>query len=537
MECGSYSMTVSPKKKKPVYAALSVTHRAIELAVFSPKTMTIEQSFSVPMPEGLLDPELDTVQDTLVLKGLISQVLNAVKPKPSLVHLSLPGTLVRMVEMPKMDPSSLYVSLSSEAERYKTFDNTEAAVDFVMIDNPHLPSNMQQLVLGAVRSDTLSVYLKIMKELKVKVHTIGLEPLNVLRGMAGTGVLDSLVQQVGTDAHWGMILADPSRIRFSLWQCDKLLEFRELSMDTRNFANAANDPIVVEDLLEEIRRTTKTLQPVLWMTHNIPASLEEALSRHLGCPVRMAPVGNAIGLGQPLSLAAIGTAMSSVVPFPFDMDLAEGLGRSGGASLGPGIPVSDSGGSGEGESPAWLLPAGIGSLALGGVSSAILWLMAAMTGAQVPDLQNQVDSVKVRVAGLQSRQAELKRKAELDQSLIETIEKAKIRNYVYVSLTEDLRKKTPTEVWIQSLKVNDGMELAGKALNHKAVINFAKSFDETPYTKAVLIDSIVEGKMGGSLVYDFKISGGVNLDKSLLPKPENAEGQPSSESETTKPGA
>lgn len=528
-------MTVSPKKKKPVYAALSISHRAVEFAVFSPKNLAIEYANSIALPDGLLDPELDTIRDAGVLKDLIAQVLRDAKPRPAVVHLSLPGTLVRMVEMPKMEPSGLYVSLSSEAERYKTFDNTEASVDFVVVDNPRLPPNMQQLVLGAVRSDALSAYLKIMKELKIKVHSIGLEPLNVLRGMAGTGVLDSLVQQVGTDAQWGMILADPSRIRFSLWQCDKLLEFRELSMDTRNFANAVNDPIVVEDLLEEIRRTTKTMQPVLWMTDNIPPKLEEVLSSHLGCPVRSAPIGNAVAMNHPLSLCAIGAAMTSVVPFPFDMDISEGLNHSGGTVT---SAVAASAGDAGKEVPPWLIPSGIASIALGGVASAIMWMMAMSVAAQVPDLQSKVDGVKVEVSGLESRQRELKRKAELDQSLIQMIEKAKIRNYVYVSLTEDLKKKTPTEVWIQTMLVNDGMELAGKALNHKAVINFAKSFDAAPYTKAVLIDSIVEGKLGGSLVYDFKISGGVNLDKSILPAPEpttGGDGTPSVESE--KPGA
>ncbi len=530
-------MTVNPKKKKPVYAALSVSHRTVELAVFSPKNLAIEQSFSVAIPDGLLDPELDTVHDPNMLKELISQVFRSVKPKPSLIHLSLPGTLLRMVEMPKaLDTASLYVSLSSEAERYKTFDNTEASVDFVVVNNPGLPPNMQQLVLGAVRSDSLTVYLKILKDLRVKIHSIGLEPLNVLRGMAGTGVLDSLVQQVGTEAHWGMILAESARIRFSLWQCDRLLEFRELAMDTRNFAEAVNDPIVVEDLLEEIRRTTKSMQPVLWLTQNIPPQMEEVLASRLDCPVRTAPLGNAVAMSQPLALSTVGASMTSVVPFPFDLDITEGLNKSGGTSVSNDV-AHDVGGS-EGGGPAWLIPAGVASLLLGGIASAGLWAMATAVGAQIPDLQNKVDAAKVEVSGLESRQAELKKKVELDQTLLDMVQKSKIRNQVYVALTSDLKAKTPEEVWIQNLTVNDVFELAGKALNHKSVINFAKSFDAAPYTKAILIDSIMEGKLGGSLIYDFKISGGVNLDKSILPpaagKTPAADG---AQSESAKSGA
>ncbi len=517
MECGSEFMTVSPSKKKPVYAALSITHQAVELVVFSPKNLSIEQSFSIGLPAGVIDPDLDLVADSATLKEALKQLFKSARPKVSEVHLSVPATLLRLVEMPKsLDAAGLYLSLSSEAERYKAFDNTEAVVDFFIVNNSQLPSNMQQLMLGAIRSDVLATYQQCFKEARVKIHSVGLEPLNVLRGMAGTGVLDSLVQQVGTDAHWGMILADPTHVRFSLWQCDQLLEFRELAMDTRNFATGASDTMLVEDLLEEIRRTTKTLQPVLWMTQNIPAPLCDALSGHLECPVRSVPLGTAINMTQPVSLAGIGAAMSSVVPFPFDLNILEGT-RSLSSPTAGSSKMASGGLETSGGGPSWLIPAGLASVVLGGLLSAALWLLAVSVASQVPGVQSKVDGLKVEVSGLQSRQAELKRKAELDQTLIQILQTAKIRNFVYVALADDLKRKTPAQIWIQSLEVKDGLTLTGKALNHKAVIQFAKSFDAAPYTKAVLIDSIMEGTLGPNLVYDFKISGGVNLDKSLLP--------------------
>lgn len=506
-------MTVTPKKKKPVYAGLSITHRAIELAVFSPKNMAIEQSVSVPVPEGLFDNERDVVRDPGMLKELIAQALREIKPKPVILHLSVPGTLLRMVEMPKMDPAGLYVSLSSEAERYRTFDNTEASVDFVMVNNPGLPPNMLQLVLGAVRSDALGLYFKILKELKVKAASLSLEPLNTLRGMAATGVLDGLVQQIGTDSRWGMIFVESCRVRFSLWQCDRLLEFRELAMDTSEFATAAEGSLIVEDMLEEMRRTTKNEQPVLWLTHNMPNAMERTLSNVLGCPVRSAPVGDGVTLPEPLQLSSIGCVMSSVVQFPFELDILEGA-----KSVGMPTHAADTGGESEGDSsvPGWLIPAGVFSFLAGGIATGIIYALAAMAANDVPDRQAKVDTAKVEVSGLQSRQKELKKKAELDKSLMDMVLNAKIRNQVYVALTDDLKEKTPQKVWIQAIKVSDQLEMSGKAISHQSVINFAKSFDNTSYTKAVLIDAIKEGKLDGKIIYDFKISGGVNLDKKLL---------------------
>lgn len=511
-------MAIRPKSKKAVHAGLSITHRAIELAIYSPQNAAIEQSFSIPTPDGLFDPERDEVRDPALLKELIAQVLKAVKPKPVLVHLSIPGTLLRMLEMPRMEPGELYLSLSSEAERYKTFDHTEAVVDFAVIDNPRIPANMMQLVLGAVRRDVLDSYFKILRELKVKPHSVNLETLNTLRGLSGTGVLSSLAQQAGPDACWGMIFAEPARVRFSLWQGENLLEFRELLMNTSEFDQAAPNAPVVEDMLEEIRRTTKNEQPVIWLTHQVPTIMEQILSDVLGCPVRPAPTGNAVAMAQPLQLSTIGCAMTSATPFPLALDILEGLKASGGGtnhgfhgSAMTSDNATDSASSGE-----WLIPAGIAATILGGVITGGLSLMAGMTAGQLPDLQSRLDGAKVEVAGLDSRIQELRKKVELDQTLLSMVDKARIRNQVYVALTRDLQQNIPARLWVQTLKVNDQLEVTGRALSHESVIRFAKSFDASAYTRAVLIDAIQEAKLGGNIVYDFKISGGINLDPSLL---------------------
>lgn len=506
-------MTVTPQKKKPVHVGLSITRRAVELAVFSPKTMAIEESFSTPIPAGVFDVDGDNILDPILLRELIGHAIRSVKPKPLAVHLSLPGSLLRMVEMPKMDPSGLYVSLASEAERYKSFDNTEAIVDFVLSDNPDLPANHQQLVFGAVRSDSLGHYLRILKELRVKPASISLEPLDILRGLAGTGILDGMVQQIGTEAYWGMIFVEPTRIRLSLWQADRLIELRETQIETAEFSTAHDDAIIVEDMLEEMRRTTKNTQPSLWLTHNMPPAMERILSSRLNTPFHVAPLGNAIQMKEQLQLSTLGSALSSVVQFPFDFDLSVGLSKAGGIPMASGADMSA---GGEGSDVNWLVPAGVASIVIFGLITAGLFALSSYTAMQLPDLQKKRDNAKLAVANLETRQRELKKKVELDQTLLELVNKARIRNHVYVALTQDLAEKTPEKVWIHSMKVNDSMELSGKALSHQSVINLARSFDKSNYSKAILINSIKEGRLNGTLVYDFKIGGSVYLNPALL---------------------
>lgn len=513
-------MTISSKKMKPVHAGLSISHHTIELVIFSPKTMSIEQSYALPLPDGLFDPEMDTVRDVAFLKEHIAQLFAMARPRPMLVHLSLPATLLRMVEMPKMEASALYLSLSSEAERYKTFDNTEASVDFVLVPNPALPANVQQLILGAVRSDVLGIYLKILKDLKVKPASVSLEPVNILRGLAASGVLDSLVQQIGPDASWGMILVEAGRVRFSLWHANRIVESRELIMDTSEFKSASFNTLVVEDLLEEMRRTTKNDVPMLWLTSNMPVEMEQVLAERLRTPVRSAPVGNSIAMVNPVSLAGLGVAATSSVMFPFELDILEGVKSTGGVALPAGdsnvkMDVSDGG------TADLFIPIGAMALVLCAITTGILFAMGTISGQGLPDLQSKLDSAKNDVAVLQGREKILKSKANLNQDLQNVLKQAKAKAGVYVALTDELKERTPTDqVWIQSLKMDsqsggNPMEVEGKALNHQSVINFARSFDDVPYTKAVLIDAIKEGKMSGNLVYDFKLSGSINLEPML----------------------
>jgi hypothetical protein len=164
----------------------------------------------------------------------------------------------------------------------------------------------------------------------------------------------------------------------------------------------------------------------------------------------------------------------------------------------------------------WLIPAGAAALVLAVLIVGGLFLMATMAAQQLPELTSKRDSAKMEVSTLEVRQAELKKKVELDQSLLTMVNNAKIRNHVYVALTDDLKHKTPQQLWIQTLTADDKLELVGKGLNHNAVIHFAQSFDAAPYTKAVLIDSIKEERLNGTLIYNFKISGGVSLDPSML---------------------
>ncbi|MBY0402703.1 MAG: pilus assembly protein PilM, partial [Cyanobacteria bacterium] len=310
------------KKKVPqTFLGISISSHKVEVASIQPSRDVettphkIIKSVSYTLADGILSFGGDVVQDPNALGQIISSLVDQVKPKSRVAHLSIPGTLLRFTEMPKMQPKELYLSLSSEAERYKIFDDTEAAVDFSVLDIPGTPANQQKLVFGAVRNDTLNAYKQILKIAKIKIASIDLEPLNVLRGMAGTAVLNSLVQQIGPTAFWGTILVEPERVRLLLWQGSNLVDLREFQMGDPN-------SYVISDLLDEIQRTTKTNQPAIWLTYRMPEVADKILSERLNIPVRSCLIGPAITQDQPdLMVSTVGTALRSLVSFPFDFDI------------------------------------------------------------------------------------------------------------------------------------------------------------------------------------------------------------------------
>jgi len=336
--------------------------------------------------------------------------------------------------------------------------------------------------------------------------------------MPATGVLDSLAQQISPEAYWGVIFSEPSRLRISLWQGNQLLECRETLMDTVELSTAAEGSIAVDDLMEEIRRSCKNMQPTLWFAHQIPTHLQALIANRQGVPVSPCQLGPGITLiDSQLSLTAVGCAVKSNVEFPFGLNLTYGGFKSTNTAS-SGVTASSTSEMG-GNSP--LIGMGVGALVLALIASAVLWGVSAFMQGEVAKLQTENDTQKATVAALTVQQTELQAKVSVYQKLKEELDKARIRNQVYVSLTDDLRSKSPEKLWIQEVDVNgkdfeDKVAFQGKALAHEDVIDFARSFDGEPYVNAVAIDEIQEESMGTTPVFNYKIKGDLILNKDML---------------------
>ncbi|MEB3287169.1 MAG: hypothetical protein VKJ04_06665 [Vampirovibrionales bacterium] len=515
------------QSSKTSNVGLSISPQAIEVAVFSPKTNAIVESLSVKTPVGMMDINGDRLQNPQLLKDSLSILLKQLKGKVTSVNLTLPGSLLRMVEMPKMAPEQLYVSLSSEAERYKTFDNTDAIVDFAVVENELQPvgAGKMNVVFAALRQDALENYLAIFKSLRVKIAKISLEPVDILRGMAGTGLLDSLVEQIGPEQFWGSIFVEPERVRISLWQASNLVEFRETNINTADFELASVDSLTVSDMVEEIRRTTKLAMPRVWLTYGMHANMQYILSDLLATPVKSADQGSALAMDNPaLRLPTIGAALQSVIPYPFPLNLLKGMAGMTPKSSG-GAALSESGVGDDNSSP--LIPIAGVCVVIAMLLSGALWLGATSLAGTVESLQVKANEKKATVAQLTAEKDDLQAKVSVYQQLKAALDEARIRNRVYVALSDDLQRKSPRRLWVQDIHVGGAgdkgkayegkIAFEGKALQYEDVIRFARSFDRVPYLGDFAIEQIKEQRLLGVPLFNYKMQGKLKLDQSLLP--------------------
>jgi hypothetical protein len=509
---------LSSKTSKNV-VGLSVTEDSIYATCYDSETFNVVASSQALIPKGVFGPCSDTILNGPQLSILLQQVVGDLGIKPSKVYLSIPSTLLRLVEMPKIQKHELYLSLSTEAEGYKAFDGSEALVDFTQVEGASSTS-IQKLAFTAVRKDTLHTYLKALNRAKLKVAGIEPEELSVVRAMAGTGVLDGMAQQLGADVVWGTLFASSDRLRFLVWRGNALLELREVQIPSDLLHNVQPDAVVIEDVLDETRRTIQVCghTPQIWLTYNLPMVITEVLMEQLQVPVKPCLISPGVQLnGFTPNLASLGACLRQVMPFPLGLNLAQGKAQA--KMEDTKEKESNTEQEATGENPmAWAMMAGVAGLVLLAVSYLGLFFYQGVLSSDVQKLEQEKSGLQAQQTMLSARREELKKEYEVQGSIVQIAKAAEERNRMVYSFIGDLSQLAPPQVWVHNISFDTKVKLEGKALSHSAAIAFAKNFDARNYVSSVIINALKEDMVGPNPIYNFTLMGDV-----AVPVPEVAE--------------
>lgn len=539
-------MAKRPNNKPTLGIALS--EGQLDLAVLEPKHGQITRAARLPLPpEGLDNPEQ--------LKQVLQQGLSQVNAKGiKSVGVSVPTTLLRQLEMPRLNDSDLYTALSSEAERYQSFQGVEAVADFARM--PALPNQApgtERIVYGGLRKDRLQGWLGVFQSLKLQVNRLDIHINHMLRALASSGVLDAVVQQAGEAAYWGILFRGNQNVWFALWQANQLMELREVNMDLGAMASEDElTKIILEnDIYDEIRRTAQHYQPVaVWLTDGLEPGLMASLSEKLGVPVQPCELGPIVSDQVEIVChpAAIGAAFSRDVDFPFGMNFSR---LTGASKLSDKKLASDDGGGADPSGALGgvklgplLLMLGAGVCALALLFTVGLWVYTnVMVAPKARDLTAQVQQQEAEQSRLKAEEAALQRQYDTRASLADLIHRVIQKNRVFPALMGHLHTVTPTNIWVYKLDVGNQLRIEGKGLSDTAIIKFAKQFDPLAYTEQMAVHTIEEEFVNDEAIYKFELRGATRPGALTpdpghtvvqAPMPDDAD---SSEALTTKEGA
>ncbi len=158
-------------------------------------------------PEG-------TVQDEVIIdpKGLANAIKalmteSGIKARKCVSSVSGQSqVVVRVIEVPKMQPDELAETMKWEIERHVPFAPTEVEYDFHPLDRPGADPDAQEMevLLAVAQQEVISSHVETLLAAGLKPMAIDIEPLAASRALielSGNGALDETVAVVNIGAN------------------------------------------------------------------------------------------------------------------------------------------------------------------------------------------------------------------------------------------------------------------------------------------------------------------------------------------------
>lgn len=506
-------MAFGKSENKAIHSVgISIQPNMLEGALYNRETNHIIRSVNYTLPQGVITSGGDMVPDAKILSDLFKILWQDLNPPSCEVHLSVPSTLLRVVELPKMEREEYYISLASEAERFRAFDNTEAIVEFEQLEGASSPT-LQRLVFAAIRKDSYQQYRIAAKMAKIRLAGISLDTIQVFKAFMGTGVLEGIIEQVGhANFVWGSIMQEFDRLRFLLWRGNKIVEIREVTMSGQLLDAAQEESLILADLITEVKRTIQAAKidaPLFWLTNRLSFVVVQVLAQALKVPVQAIQYHESLQVDRAdISLAVIGTCFASFTNEPFRLNLLENitLNHSGDVA-GVGFCPSFL----EGVDLSLFKKVGLPALSACLILVVGVWfLLLTFNQIQLKQLKDITDSSKgndTQLAELGKESDALKQTYDLNKSILEVASQSKEMNQVALALLTDLQNLTPNNMWFSDIKFDQELKINGFALSHKDIIDFTQAFEKKDYAHDIVIHHINERIINGNRAFNFTLAG------------------------------
>jgi Tfp pilus assembly PilM family ATPase len=518
--------SLSQSKKAEKYAvAISIGASSLEGAVYSVEEQAIIRSNIFRLPPSIISTAGDTLADPQALGDLMLNLMKDMAAPTRAVHLCVPCTLMRVVELPKMEDDEYYLSLASEAERFRAFDNTEAVIQFDKLAEASSPVN-QRLVYNAIRKDTFLAYQRLMKQARLSIASFNVEPVQVMRSVFATGMMETLAQHAETpDFCWGTMMHEFDRLRFMVWKGQQLVDIREITVSGQLLSNTEENAVVLSDLVMELKRTLMAVRPHVpqfWFSHRINYVLLQHLQQELGVTFRSFQLPSTFQVDRTdIGMAVVGGVFSHQEPRPYQLNLLQSKSAVQTEASPFGLSLfnfkSDEGFGGEdalGEDnplKKFVLPATLGATGMVG----IVWLLLFGIILFQENFQQQNSrsgkQLEESIDRLNTKVNQYKQSYLLSTKILSVADSSKEVNGILLGLLADVQY-LPSSLWLSEISYDKQVSITGYALQHQDIAAITKSFEQRPYGRNFVLHHITEENLGNNTgtVYNFLLGGMLN---------------------------
>ncbi|MCE2930431.1 MAG: hypothetical protein LW809_03460 [Vampirovibrionales bacterium] len=505
------------KKKDKFSISISIAANEIEGAVYSHDRQEVIKSVVHKMPMGVLVSGGDVIADANLLSELLALMMKDLEAHTRKVHLSIPCTLLRLMELPKMEREEYYVFLASEAERFRAFDNTEAVVAFEEIGDAVNVAN-QKLIYSAVRKDTFLRYQKAAADAKIQLLSIEVEPIQVIRSMIATGIMSSIAEQAeDTSFCWGSMMHEFDRLRFFIWRGRNLIDIREITLSGQVLANANENPVVLSDLVNELHRTVvavKPFEPLFWFAHRLNYVLLQHLQHEIGVNFRSFEVPNSLQVDRAdIGVVAVGGCFIELEPQPYSLNFLDKRSpynkskssfsfESFSASSLQGVDFKNN------LLMTLVLPCILGSCAIVGIA----WLTTMSINTSNEHQQQEAAKNKVQleasIARLKDQIDYYERSNQLSAKILLIANESKGVNNILLGLLNDIQNLPPS-LWFSEVGYDKNISITGNAIRHEDILDLTNQLEERHYGQNFVLHYIREEEVSSEkpLIYSFMLGG------------------------------
>ncbi len=508
------------KKKEKFSVSISIAANEIEGAVYSHERQEVIKSVVHKMPMGLMVSGGDVIADVAILSDLLTLMMKDLDAPTRKIHLTIPCTLLRLMELPKMEREEYYVFLASEAERFRAFDNTEAIVAFEEIGDAINTAN-QKLIYSAVRKDTFLGYQKASLDAKIQLLSIDVEPLQVIRSMIATGIMSSIAEEADDPNFcWGSMMHEFDRLRFFIWRGRNLIDIREITLSGQVLANANENPVVLEDLVNELHRTVvavKPFEPLFWFSHRLNYVLLQHLQQHIGVNFRSFEVPNSLQVDRAdIGVVAVGGCFIELEPQPYSLNFLDKRSpynkSKSGFSLGSFGSFSASALQDmdfkHNLLMSLVLPCVLGSCAVVGIAwVTTMSINTSNTNTKIQTEKNKVQ-LSAEIARLKDQIDYYTQRNLLSEKILSIANESKGVNTILLGLLNDIQH-LPSSLWFSEVGYDKEISIVGNALRHEDILDLTNQLEQRHYGRDFVLHYIREEEVSSNkpLIYSFKLGG------------------------------